>query len=179
LGEDKGRKEFAWKGAFWALLFFAFPLFGKLLDVYCTLKLVGGEVIGIPLLLTSLLVSAAAGRALRARGHSGERPFLTPPDVLVKDGIFSCMRHPNQFSMSLIPLSVALIANSPCGLLLSGWAAALGLAFILRVEEPLVHKTFCPEYCDYASSVPAISLNPKCLKEAVRELRSSRRRRKV
>ncbi|NPA84921.1 MAG: hypothetical protein GXO07_02830 [Crenarchaeota archaeon] len=168
-----------WKLAFWLTVFAVPPALGSLLDSALGLpKIPYGWILGAPLLATSLLVSSAAGRALRKRGHSRPSRRFTPPDLLVKDGLYSCMRHPNQFSMTLIPLALSLIAGSPCGLALSGWAAASGLAFILYVEERLVHKAFCPDYCDYASRVPAISLNPRCLLVALRELRSSSRPRR-
>ncbi len=163
------------KFLFWFALFSLPPLAGLWLDTELGVpKIPFGWILGLPLLIWSLLLSSAAGRALRRRGHSKPSKRLTPPDVLVRDGVYSCMRHPNQFAMSFIPLAISLLLGSPCGVVLSGWALALGLAFILNVEEPLVHKAFCPEYCDYAAEVPALSLSPKCLREAVRELKPSR-----
>jgi len=164
----------AWKFIYWLALFLVPPTLGIVLDSALGLpKLKYSWALGVPLLLWSLTLSAGAGRALRKRGHSRETARLTPPDVLVTDGIYSCMRHPNQFSMSFLPLALSLVLGSPCGLALSGWALAFGLMFILRVEEPLVHREFCPEYCNYASRVPAVSLSPRCLIEAVKEFRSS------
>ena len=74
----------------------------------------------------------------------------------------------------MIPLAEALLLGSPCGVAISGWALALGLTFILLVEEPDVHKRFCPDYCDYAKEVPAFSLSPKCFKEALQAFKGGR-----
>ncbi len=163
--------EWAWKFAFWFGVYFVPPILGLYLDSACGVpKIQFAFPLGLALLAVILLVSSAAGKELRACGHSGEAKRLTPPDKLVKSGVFSCMRHPTQFSSAFLPLALSLILGSPCGALISGWGAALGLAFILYVEEKLVHETFCPEYCEYARRVRAISLSPKCLLEAIKTL---------
>ncbi|ALU12255.1 hypothetical protein EYM_01840 [Ignicoccus islandicus DSM 13165] len=163
--------EWTWKFAFWITTFLVPPLLGIYLDSLCKIgKLQLMVPIGIILLIVILLVSSAAGRALRLCGHSRKARRLTPPDKLVTSSVFSCMRHPNQFSMSFMPLAISMILGSPCGVLLSGWGIALGLAFILYVEEKLVHESFCPEYCEYAKEVRAVSLSPKCIVEAIRTL---------
>ena len=159
------------KALFWVSVYVIPPSLGFLMDGYCGLRrILWLWPLGLGLLMVSLLVSAAAGRTLRLCGHSKPSKRFEPPDVLVTDGVFSCMRHPNQFSMSFIPLALSLIIGTPCGLVLSGWGLACGLAFILAVEEPLVHKTFCPDYCEYAKEVPPISLSLRCIKEAIRTL---------
>lgn len=157
------------KALFWVLVFIIPPSVGTLLDAYLRVSRWGWTwPVGLLMLLVSLLVSSAAGRTLRLCGHSKPSKRFEPPDVLVTQGVFSCMRHPNQFSMSLIPLALSLILGSPCGTVLSAWGLVAGLAFILVIEEPLVHKSFCPRYCDYAATVPPISLSPKCLIESIK-----------
>ncbi|UXD21587.1 hypothetical protein IPA_05675 [Ignicoccus pacificus DSM 13166] len=160
-----------WKAKviFWILVYFLPALIGYYLDSLLGINRIPWTwPFGLILLISALLVSSAAGRALRLCGHSREAKRFTPPDKLVTAGIYSCMRHPNQFGSSLMPLAIALILGTPCGIALSGWGVAFGLAFILYVEEKLVHQSFCPEYCEYAKRVPAVSLNPKCLLEAIK-----------
>ncbi len=157
-----------WKFAFWIGMFTLFPLLFWALDSYLGLKPLPTFPLGLALLLVSLYMSAAAGRTLKLCGHSVRTKRFQETDVLVKTGIYSCSRHPNQFWMSLIPLAEALMMGSPCGIVASGWALALGLTFMLLVEEPEVHQKFCPEYCEYAKEVPAFSLSPKCFKEALK-----------
>ena len=161
-----------WKVLYWLVVYFVPPLLGVVLDKYLGLQEVPWLTpLGIVLILIAIVLSSGAGRALRLCGHSKETRRFTPPDKLVTKGPYSCMRHPNQFGSSLMPLALALLLGSPCALALAGWGVALGLTFILYFEERLVHKEFYPEYCDYASEVPAISLNPVCLKEAIRALK--------
>ncbi len=158
----------AWKFAFWIFQYFVPVALGLYLDEVLKVPKLLTWPLGFLLLILILLVSSASGRALRLYGHSRKAKKLTPPDRLVTVSVFSCMRHPNQFSMSFMPLALSLILGSPCGIALSGWGVALGLAFILYVEEREVHERFCPEYCEYAKRVKAISLNPKCLIESVK-----------
>ncbi len=168
------RTLWKWKVAFWIIVYFAPAALGLYLD-----KLLGiNELswtwpLGLILLIYAMLVASAAGRALRLCGHTREVKRFTPPDRLVKSGVYSCMRHPNQFGSTLMPLAISLLLGTPCGLALAGWGMFLGLLFILRIEEKLVHQEFCPEYCEYAKNVPAISISPKCLVEAIRTWRGN------
>ncbi len=152
-------------------MFILFPLSFRLLDSYFGLKPLPTLPLGLVLFMISIFMSAAAGRSLKLCGHTVRTKRFQGTDVLVKTGVYSCSRHPNQFWMSLIPLAEALIMGSPCGIVASGWALALGLTFILLVEEPEVHQKFCPEYCDYAKDVPAFSISLKCFKEALKAFR--------
>ncbi len=158
----------AWKFAFWIFQYFAPVAIGLYLDHLLRMPTLPTWPLGLITLVTIVLIASASGRALRLYGHTKIVKRLTPPDKLVTTSVFSCMRHPNQFSMSFMPLAISLLLGSPCGVALSGWGVALGLAFILYVEEHEVHQRFCPEYCEYAKKVKAISLNPKCLIEAIK-----------
>ena len=162
--------SWAWKFAFWIFQYFTPVVLGLYFDEVLNVPKLYTWPLGLLLLITIILLASASGRALRLYGHSKRVKRLTPTDRLVTTSVFSCMRHPNQFSMSFIPLALSLILGSPCGIALAGWGAALGFAFILYVEEHEVHERFCPEYCEYAKRVKAISLNPKCLVEAVKIL---------
>ena len=150
------------------------------------LLLLGGMVIGVrsdmedPLFLNPLfhLFSAAAGfvvivlafRAARhggrelAKGRVGDIPRLET-NRLITSGIYSCMRHPMLFGLTLLPLGWALLVGSPTFILLIAPAEMLFIVFMVIVFEELeVRKKFGDAYRAYAREVPMVSFKSSCLK---------------
>ncbi len=137
----------------------------------------------IPLSLTPL-ASSAAGAALLgiimwaarctgrwlARYGQAEGAGFGEISRLVREGPYSCMRHPMHFFLSLFPIAVGLLIASPGMALVVGPAeTVLVLALAVTVDEQESIERFGEEYIKYRKEVPAFNLSPSCLAKALRE----------
>ena len=123
---------------------------------------------GAVLLLLSLRGAAVTGRYLAVYGNPVKRGRGPgEPTRLVREGPYSCMRHPMHLFLSLFPLSVGLLAATWCSILLglAEMTAVLVLAVVLDEKESLAR--FGKEYEKYRREVPAFSLSPHCLAKAL------------
>ncbi len=121
--------------------------------------------IGIILLLLSFYISSKTGKLLKKFGKEGNVPrFQT--NKLVREGIYSCMRHPMHLGLMLIPFGIAFLINSPSYILIIAPITAM-LIFVLikTVEEPEAIKKFGDEYIRYMKEVPMFNLSLSCLKK--------------
>jgi len=120
-------------------------------------------VLGVAVTLLAFRAAATGGREL-TKGRVGDIPRLET-NRLVTTGIFSCMRHPMLFGLTLLPLGWALLLGSPTFITL---VAPLEMLFIvvmvLIFEEREVKRKFSKEYEDYKAEVPMVSFRPICLK---------------
>jgi protein-S-isoprenylcysteine O-methyltransferase Ste14 len=118
---------------------------------------------GMVLLWLAFRAAATGGREL-AKGRVGDIPRLET-NRLVTTGIFSCMRHPMLFGLTLLPLGWALLLGSPTFIAV---VAPLEMLFIvvmvLIFEEREVKRKFGKAYADYKAEVPMVSFEPRCLK---------------
>lgn len=123
---------------------------------------------GAVLLLVSLRGAAVTGRYLAVYGNPVKRgKGPGEPTRLVKEGPYSCMRHPMHLFLSLFPLSVGLLVATWCSILLglAEMIAVLILAVVLDEKESLAR--FGKEYEEYRRRVPAFNLDPRCLAKAL------------
>jgi len=117
------------------------------------------------LLVLRLAFSAAAngGREL-AKGRVGNIPRLET-NRLVTTGLYSCMRHPMLFGLTLLPLGWALLIGSPTFITV---VAPLEMLFIIVMvivfEEREAERKFGDDYRMYRNNVPMISFRLQCLK---------------
>ena len=114
--------------------------------------------------VTTLAFRAAAsgGREL-TKGRVGDIPRLET-NRLVTTGIFSCMRHPMLFGLTLLPLGWALLIGSPTFITLIAPAEMLFiLVMVLIFEEQEVKRKFGEAYEAYREKVPMVSFKPMCL----------------
>ena len=120
-------------------------------------------VLGMVLLLLAFRAAANGGREL-TKGRVGDIPRLET-NQLVTTGLYSCMRHPMLFGLTLLPLGWALLLGSPTFI---KSIAPLEMLFIVVMviifEEMEVHKKFGEAYEDYRQKVPMVSFRWKCLK---------------
>ncbi len=126
-------------------------------------------VAGYFVLVFSFRSAANGGRELK-KGRVGDIPRLET-NHLVTTGIYSCMRHPMLFGLTLLPLGTALIIGS---LTFISIIAPLEMVFIVFMvivfEEWEVRKKFGQEYKKYAKNVPMVSFKPECLKRLFKAL---------
>jgi protein-S-isoprenylcysteine O-methyltransferase Ste14 len=118
---------------------------------------------GIVVLVFAFRAAANGGREL-TKGRVGDIPRLET-NRLVRSGIYSCMRHPMLFGLTLLPLGWALLLGSPTYII---FVAPIEMFFIIMMvlifEEMEVDKKFTKEYKEYRKEVPMVSLRLECLK---------------
>ena len=119
--------------------------------------------IGFFLLVLAFRAAANGGREL-TKGRVGDIPRLET-NRLVTTGIFSCMRHPMLFGLTLLPLGWALLLGSPTFITI---LAPLEMLFIITMvtifEEMEVKRKFGEAYETYRREVPMVSFRLGCLK---------------
>jgi protein-S-isoprenylcysteine O-methyltransferase Ste14 len=118
---------------------------------------------GIVLLKLAFHAAATGGREL-SKGREGNIPRLET-NRLVTSGIYSCMRHPMLFGLTLLPLGWALLLGLPTFITI---IAPLEMLFIIVMviifEEMEVKKKFSDAYDAYRQKVPMVSFRFECLK---------------
>ncbi len=121
--------------------------------------------IGIILLLLSFYISSKTGKLLKKFGKEGDVPrFQT--NKLVREGIYSCMRHPMHLGLMFIPFGIAFLMNSISYILfIAPITVILIFVLIKTIEEPEAIKKFGDEYIKYMKEVPMFNLSLSCLKK--------------
>ena len=120
--------------------------------------------LGLFILKLAFRAAANGGKEL-TKGRVGDIPRLET-NRLVTTGIYSCMRHPMLFGLTLLPLGWALLLGSPTFIGLIAPAEMLFIVFMVIVfEEMEVKRKFGEEYRAYARKVPMVSFRAECLKK--------------
>ena len=119
--------------------------------------------IGIIILIFAFRAAANGGKEL-SKGRIGNIPRLET-NKLVNSGIYSCMRHPMLFGLTLLPLGWALLLGSPTYIMFVAPAEMIFIIFMVVIfEEMEVKKKFVKEYDEYSKKVPMVSLRLECLR---------------
>jgi len=111
-------------------------------------------IIGIVLLKFVLLTAKYTGRTLAKPGKKeGAKRFNV--NKLVKEDIYSCMRHPMHLGLFFAPLSIALIIGSPAFILIVAPVEMIFIILMIKlVEETEAIKKFGNDYIEYKKQVP-------------------------
>ncbi|WP_456488659.1 methyltransferase family protein [Caminibacter pacificus] len=129
------------------------------------------SILGILFIIYGVVLNYIAGKTLKLLGHKVKTKKFSPPDKMVKAGIYSCMRHPGQFGNLMILFGVSMLSGKVWSVIFVGWVLAFGLWFILSVEEPEGVEKFGFDYCKYKVEVPPFNFSIKCLVEGYRFLK--------
>jgi len=125
---------------------------------------IASAIVGIVVIKLAFNAASTGGKEL-TKGRVGDIARLET-NQLVTTGIFSCMRHPMLFGLTLLPFGWALFLGSPTFITL---VAPLEMIFIIVMvlvfEEMEVRAKFGKEYEEYKAKVPMVNLSKKCLKE--------------
>lgn len=117
---------------------------------------------GLIVLKLAFNAAATGGKEL-TKGRVGTLPRLET-NRLVTTGIYSCMRHPMLFGLTLLPFGWALLLGSPTFIMR---IAPLEMLFItvmvIIFEEMEVKKKFGAAFEVYRKEVPMISFRKECL----------------
>ena len=120
----------------------------------------GIKAISVPLALAFLYAVGTAGKYLKWYG--GMRSPRDKVKRLVREGPYSCMRHPMHFSQALFMIFLGL-SLSWCSFIVSLIIALLIIIMAIKLDEKEATEMFGKEYLDYSSKVPPVSLKPSCL----------------
>ena len=119
---------------------------------------------GIIILKLAFNAAGNGGREL-TKGRVGDAIPRMETNRLVTTGIYSCMRHPMLFGLTLLPLGWALLLGSPTFIML---IAPMEMLFIIVMvivfEEMEVKRKFGEAYAHYRQKVPMVSFKWECLK---------------
>ena len=129
-------------------------------------------VLGMFLLILAFRAAANGGKEL-TKGRVGNIPRMET-NQLVTTGLYSCMRHPMLFGLTLLPLGWALLLGSPTFIMI---IAPLEMLFIIIMviifEEREVNRKFGKAYEYYRQKVPIVSFRFECLKLLFKKLNKS------
>ena len=121
-------------------------------------------IVGVVITTLAFRSAGNGGRELK-KGRVGNIPRLET-NKLVKTGIYSCMRHPMLFGLTLLPLGWALLLGSPTFITI---IAPLEMLFIVLMvvvfEEMEIKNKYKDEYEKYKLTTPMVNFSLKCLKE--------------
>lgn len=119
--------------------------------------------VGLIVIMLAFRAAGNGGRELSS-GRVGDIPRLET-NRLVTSGIYSCMRHPMLFGLTLLPLGWALLLGLPTFII---YIAPFEMLFIIIMvvvfEEMEVRHKFGESYSEYAEKVPMVSFRWHCLK---------------
>ena len=160
--------------ALWVFLLLGGAIYGVSKDIdtplwHSYIFHVATLVLGYFVLVFAFRSAANGGRELK-KGRVGDIPRLET-NHLVTTGIYSCMRHPMLFGLTLLPLGVALITGSLTFITVIAPFEMIFIIFMVVIfEEWEVRKKFADEYKEYAEKVPMVSFKTECLKKLFRAL---------
>ncbi len=118
---------------------------------------------GFFILKLAFNAAANGGREL-TKGRVGDIPRLET-NRLVTSGLYSCMRHPMLFGLTLLPLGWALLIGSPTFITTVAPLEMLFIVVMVTVfEEREAERKFGDAYRQYRQSVPMVSFRLLCLK---------------
>ncbi len=119
---------------------------------------------GIVILKLAFNAAGNGGREL-TKGRVGNIPRMET-NRLVTTGLYSCMRHPMLFGLTLLPIGWALLLGSPTFIML---IAPLEMLFIIVMviifEEMEVKRKFGEMYKAYSKEVPMVSFKSECIRK--------------
>lgn len=122
-------------------------------------------IIGVVLIKLVFVISKNTGRFLSQYGKKGDIP-RGETNVLVKQGVYACMRHPMHLGLFLFPLAFAFLSGSLSFILfIAPSEILLMIIMIFLLEEPEAVKKFGEEYLNYKKQVPAFNFKIECLKK--------------
>ena len=125
---------------------------------------VGSAIIGLFLMILAFRAAGNGGREL-TKGRVGDIPRLET-NRLVISGIYSCMRHPMLFGLTLVPLAWALLLGSPTFIFYIAPGEMLFIiVMVILFEEMEVKRKFGKAYEAYSQTTPMVSFEAKCLRE--------------
>ena len=131
--------------------------------------------LGIIILFVMIRISRNTGRTLAKYGREGKIKRMET-NRLVKEGIYSYMRHPMHLGLFLFPLGIAFFIASPSFILIIAPFEILFMLIMIKLfEEPEAIAKFGQEYIDYKKELPWFCFKRKCLQELLKKIPKTQR----
>ena len=125
---------------------------------------------GVFILFIMVRISKNTGRTLARYGRKGDIKRMET-NVLVKEGVYSYMRHPMHLGLFLFPLGFAFFIGSPSFILIIAPVEIFFMRIMIPlVEEPEAIKKFGKEYLNYKKEVSGFCFKMICLKELFKDI---------
>lgn len=140
--------------AIWAIFFMSMFMLAPCNPTPLILK-----VVSVPLAILFLYAAGTAGKYLKWYGG-----MKSPRDTtkrLVREGPYSCMRHPMHFSQALFIVFLGL-SLSWCSFVVSIILAVIIIIMAIKLDEKEARERFGEEYLHYSSKVPPVNPRPSC-----------------
>ena len=126
--------------------------------------------VGVFLLFIVMKISKNTGRTLAKYGRKGKLKRMQT-NVLAKQGIYKCMRHPMHLGLFLFPLGIAFLIGSPSFILIIAPVEIIFMLIMIKlVEEPEAINKFGEKYLNYKKQVPWFCFKIKCLKKLLENI---------
>jgi len=121
-------------------------------------------IMGSLVLLLSFRAAGNGGREL-TKGRVGDIPRLEI-NTLVTTGLYSCMRHPMLFGLTLLPMGWALLLGSPTFITqVAPFEMLFIILMVIVFEEMEVKQKFGEAYDNYSQNVSMVSFRKECLRQ--------------
>lgn len=124
--------------------------------------------IGYFLIFYGVLLNIVAGRTLKKYGHKKQKKGYSQPDRVVKEGIFSCMRHPAIFGLIFMLTGLSFTTGKLITALYSAVIFAIGEYFIMAAEERQTINRLKDEYCEFIKTRPPFNPSLTCLLKGIK-----------
>ncbi|MCF6183023.1 MAG: isoprenylcysteine carboxylmethyltransferase family protein [Bacteroidales bacterium] len=131
-------------------------------------------IIGAILMFIVMKISKNTGRTLAKYGRKGDVDRMDT-NVLVKEGIYSYMRHPMHLGLMIFPLSFAFLSGIISFIVfIAPLEIILMLIMIFMIEEPEAIRKFGDDYRNYKRKVPAFCFRFSCIKKLFKNVEKSK-----
>ncbi len=129
---------------------------------------VAGRAVGLILIILSMIISRNTGKTLAKYGRKGNLPKLET-NVLVRNGVYSCMRHPMHLGLMLMPFGIAFLMNSFSYVCIYAPFTTVAILIMIKaIEEKEAIAKFGHSYEKYMKEVSAFNFSPDCMKKLFR-----------
>ncbi len=161
----------------WIILIFGGSILGYYLDFQLFQDIhtnyifhIISTLLGVFILFIMVRISKNTGRTLAKYGRKGNIKRMET-NVLVKEGVYSYMRHPMHLGLFLFPLGFAFFIGSPSFILIIAPIEIIFMRIMISlVEEPEAIKKFGNDYLTYKKEVPGFCFKKICLKELLKDI---------
>ncbi|MDJ0270445.1 MAG: isoprenylcysteine carboxylmethyltransferase family protein [Aigarchaeota archaeon] len=120
--------------------------------------------LGLSLVIIGVWIMLRAEIDMYRHGGGGTPiPFYSPPQRLVKEGIYRCTRNPMYLGTTMEYVGIGLHMGEYIMIILAFIILSLAMMLYLKYEMPFLSKRFGDEFNEYVSSTPLLLPNLGCV----------------
>ncbi len=122
------------------------------------------SILGLSLVIIGVWMMLRAEIDMYRYGGSGTPiPFYSPPQRLVKEGIYGCTRNPMYLGTTIEYVGIGLHMGEYIMIILAFIILSLAMMLYLKYEVPFLSRRFGDEFNEYVSSTPLLLPNLGCV----------------